>query len=58
MDPNELQVRLDVTIFQPMAGGNLRFSEEAVLSASGFMEVAKVLGQFHELFVSLKTAAE
>lgn len=54
--PNQFRMRLDIRIEQLDRGGALQVSEELVLPPLGFLELAAVLGQFHEMAEQIKAA--
>ena len=49
------RLRLTAEIQPSDGSGFLRVEEQAELEAEGFLEVAQVLGRFHELAQTLKT---
>lgn len=56
-DENRYQVRIDVRIYDRMGGGGgLQISEECDVEGGTFLELAGILGQFHEVFERLKAA--
>lgn len=65
MSPSS-RYRLDVSIriqeidpqYGPMGGNALEVREQADLTLNSFMEVAQVLGHFHELTESFRESAD
>jgi len=54
-----LMLHIDVLIFKVgPCSEQLRVHEEVAVGPMGFMEVAQVLGQFHELAQRIKAAAK
>lgn len=52
MDTYELSI--DVSIYGTGGTGNLRIAERVQVSAESFLELAGILGEFHELAKALK----
>ena len=49
MKPGKYQLSIQVSIYQPDCGGRLEIREEIALNVSSFLEIASLLGRFHEL---------
>lgn len=59
---NAQRLNLDITIRLSSvdergysASGGLELREQVLLTATGFLEAAKILGQFHDLAVTFKS---
>lgn len=52
--PEKYEMQVSMYI-RDSRGGNLNVSETVSIEASSFLEIAKILGTFHDLAQSLKT---
>lgn len=61
MSEPRFQVRIDVSIqsLDPYSsGGSLRISEDTTVDSSSLLELAGILGRFHDVIVELKAQRE
>ena len=58
MNPNDYEVRVNVSIRNYQGGGNLELSESVQIPDCTFDDMAGILHGFHELARSLKAAKE
>jgi len=49
-----MNVRIDVTVTRPNSTGYLNVSETFEITSVEFTEMAKILGQFHDLAAKVK----
>ena len=49
-----IQMNVNISLYQPGYGGTLRIEEQVELPAADFLELAKILGQFHDLAKKIK----
>lgn len=58
-NPNAITLQIDVRLYQPNRGsGSLSINESVELDCESFLEMSKVLAQFHDLAQSLKKGKE
>jgi len=55
---DEMQVTVRVDIYQPQGGGSINVNESFEVNDCDFIEMAKILGQFHELAKRIKSERE
>jgi|HubBroStandDraft_3_1064219.scaffolds.fasta_scaffold421592_2 hypothetical protein len=56
-----MQLRIEISIDaynEPGAQGNLRISETVMIDPLGFIELAQILGRFHELAAKITEERE
>ncbi len=56
MSENKFELRIDVSVrqTQPYNGGELRIAETIEIGSAGFMDMARLLSQFHDLAERMK----
>lgn len=52
--PKEYTVQVRVSLYDKFGSDRLEISEDLTLSAGNFMDVASILGKFHELAERLR----
>ena len=58
MDQQKLEVNIQISIRQSCMGGQgLQISESFSINSRSFIEIAKILGQFHDLAGTVKDAS-
>lgn len=58
MNPNDYEIRVDVSIRNYQGGGDLRLSEAVTIPDCTFADMAEILEGFHKLAESIKKAKE
>jgi len=56
MAERKFEIRIDVRINDYQGGGGLNISEQVILPAMDFAEMAAILGEFHKVAVKLREA--
>jgi hypothetical protein len=49
-----ITMNINISLYQPMGSGTIRVEETVDLPELDFLELSKVLGQFHELAKAIK----